>query len=142
MARGFSPGTGTAAVAVAAAVALSACGQGAPDLFAVKRSGADRAANLQLVVSDGGTVTCNGGDPKGLSGDQLLTARELSRELNEAATLGLRLPAGKGTVLSYEARVENGTVSFSDTSRQKPASFDRLAGFVDDVAENVCQIRR
>jgi hypothetical protein len=39
-------------------------------------------------------------------------------------------------------RSAGGTVSFSDTSPQRPAVFDRVAGFTDDIAENVCGITR
>ena len=47
---------------LAALILLAGCG-GSPaaDLFEVKRSGADANANLTLLVSDDGTVTCNGG---------------------------------------------------------------------------------
>lgn len=126
----------------ALALVLAGCGQPAPDLFEVRRSGDDPGANVTLVVSDGGSVTCNGGSPRTLGGDRLLTARELTRELTEAATLGLQLPPGRDAILSYRVRLEAGTVSFSDTSRHRPASFNRLAGFVADVAENVCGIER
>lgn len=124
------------------AVALGGCGQPSPDLFAVQRSGEGRGSDVELVVSDGGTATCNGGDARALDGDQLLEARELSRELAEAAALGLELPPGEDPTLSYRARLEAGTVSFTDASRNRPPSFDRLVGFVADVAENVCGIER
>ena len=48
------------ALAAARRWLLAGCGGPAGDLFEVKRSGADRAANLTLVVSDDGFVTCNG----------------------------------------------------------------------------------
>lgn len=132
-----------AAGLLAAALVISGCGgQAAPDLFEVRRTGDDRGANVSLVVSDSGTVTCDGGPPRPLSGDRLLTARELSRELTEAATLGLELPPGPDPILSYRVRLEAGTVAFSDTSRDKPPSFNQLAGFVHDVAENVCGVER
>ena len=36
---------------------LAGCGARSPDLFLVERSGPDTAANLTMVVSDGGSVT-------------------------------------------------------------------------------------
>ena len=123
-------------------LAAAGCGAPAPDLFAVERSGADANANLRLVVSDGGTVRCNDGDPRAIDADQLLQARELARDLEEPSALGLELPRGRGTVLSYRVRSASGTVAFSDTSPQKPPVFDRVAGFTHDVAENVCGISR
>jgi hypothetical protein len=130
--------------AVAAAlvvVALTGCGTASPDLFEVRRSGEDRAANLTLVVNDGGSVTCNG-EEHALDADRLLTARELARDLAEQAELGVELPPGPGAVLRYRVRMEAGTVSFSDTSRGNPPVFLRLAGFTKDVAERVCGIVR
>jgi hypothetical protein len=131
---------GAVAVLLATA-ALAGCGAESPDLFEVRRSGADRPANLTLVVSDGGTVTCNG-TRHTLDADRLLRARELERELSEQAELGLELPAGPGAVLSYRVRMEAGTIAFSDTSRGSPRSFLALAAFTKDVAEDVCGIDR
>jgi hypothetical protein len=124
-----------------AALSLASCGTASPDLFEVNRSGEDRNANLTLVVNDGGHVTCNG-EEHPLDADRLLTARELSRELAEPAELGLELPPGPGTNLSYRVRLEAGSVSFSDTSPGNPQAFLRLAAFTKDVAERVCGIFR
>ncbi len=129
--------SGLAAMAIAAG-----CGQPSPDLFEIRRSGADPNANLRLVVSDGGTVRCNGAEPKGLDADRLLRARELARDLEEPTALGLELERPRGSVLSYRVRSAGGTVSFSDTSPQRPAVFDAVAAFTDDVAEDVCRIER
>jgi hypothetical protein len=120
---------------------LAACGSESPDLFEVRRSGEDRAANLTMVVSDGGSVDCNGTSHP-LDPDRLLRARELERELSEQAELGLELPAGPGAVLSYRVRLEAGTVAFADTSQGAPRSFSALAAFTKDVAEDVCGIDR
>lgn len=129
-------------LAVLAALAAAGCGQPSPDLFAVERTGEGAGSDVTLVVSDAGTVTCNGGESRALDSDQLLTARELTRELSEAATLSLELPPGRDPMLAYRVRLEAGVVSFTDASRDRPASFDRLVGFVADVAENVCGIER
>ena len=124
-----------------AALLVAGCGTASPDLFEVRRSGEDRAANLTMVVNDGGRVTCNGREHE-LDADRLLRARELERELAEPAELGLELPPGPGANLSYRVRMEAGTVAFSDTSRGNPAAFNRLAAFTKDVAERVCGIVR
>ncbi len=124
------------------AIALAGCGQPSPDLFEIRRSGQDQAANLRLVVSDGGTVRCNDAEPKGLDADRLLRARELSRQLEEPTALGLELEPGPNSVLAYRVRSAGGTVAFSDTSPQRPPVFDALAAFTDDVAEDVCGIER
>ena len=123
------------------AMLVAGCGTASPDLFEVRRSGEDRAANLTMVVNDGGQVTCNGREHE-LDADRLLRARELSRELAEPAELGVELPPGPGANLSYRVRMEAGTIAFSDTSRRNPPAFNRLAAFTKDVAERVCGIVR
>jgi hypothetical protein len=133
--------TGRALAGLLTATALAGCGTESPDLFEVRRTGPDRPANLTMVVSDGGSVTCNG-TTHPLDADRLLRARELERTLSEQAELGLELPAGPGAVLSYRVRLEAGTVAFSDTSRGSPQSFYELAAFTKDVAEDVCGIDR
>lgn len=120
---------------------LAGCGGQAPDLFEVRRSGADRNANLTMLVSDGGSVTCNGREHP-ISNERLLEARELARELAPQAELNLQLPPGPNAVLSYRVRLEPGEVSFADTSRPLPQSFAKLTAFVSDVSESVCGISR
>ncbi len=129
-------------VAGAAALAvLTGCGTAPPDLFLVERSGADRNANLELVVGDGGTVTCNG-EEHALDAERLLTARRLLREMEPQAELGIELPPGPGSQLSYRATMEKGTIAFSDRSEGLPQTFLELAAFTKDVAERVCGIER
>jgi len=120
---------------------LAGCGARPADLFLVERSGADPAANVEMVVSDGGSVTCNGKEHK-LDGDRLLRARAITRELAEPAELGLELPPGPGANLSYKVTLEAGHVAFSDTSKGNPQAFFELAAFTKDVTERVCGINR
>jgi hypothetical protein len=124
-----------------ATVLLAGCGGPAGDLFEVKRSGTDRNANLTLVVSDDGYVTCNGRRHE-LPPKLLLRARQLARDLSVQAELNLALPAGQDSVLAYKARMQAGTVAFSDTSRPLPASFTELTVYTKDVAEDVCGMTR
>jgi hypothetical protein len=131
-----------AALALALGAALLAgCGTPSPDLFLVERSGADPNANLELVVSDGGSVRCNG-EEHPLDTDRLLTARRLLREVEPQAELHLELPPGPRANLSYRVEMEKGTIAFSDTSAKIPQTFQQLAGFTKDVAERVCGIQR
>jgi hypothetical protein len=128
-------------LALVAALALASCGGPAGDLFEVERTGADRKANLTLVVSDDGYVTCNGHQHE-LPPKLLLRARQLARDLSVQAELNLALPSGQDSVLAYKARMQAGTVAFSDTSRPLPASFTELTVYTKDVAEDVCGITR
>ena len=123
------------------ALLLAGCGAPSADLFVVKRSGADRNADLTLLVSDDGTVTCNGHKHE-ISNQQLLDARGLTRDLSKQAQLNLSLPPRPGSVLSYRVRMEAGTVAFSDTSRPLPVAFTKLEQFTKDVSEDVCGIHR
>lgn len=127
---------------VLAAVALTGCGADSADLFEVQRTGKDPNANVDLVVNDGGTVSCNGGESIALPGTGLLDARELARELEKQASLSIELPPGPGATLRYVVRLSNGRVAFSDTSENRPEVFDQLVGFSADVIENVCEIER
>jgi hypothetical protein len=121
---------------------LAGCGAPSADLFEVVRSGKDKNANVRLLVSDDGTVRCNRGKPLAMGAKRLLDARQLARDLDKQAALGLELPRGPGSILSYRVRLEAGTVGFSDTSRGRPATFNRVAAFSADVIERVCKITR
>ena len=127
--------------ALAVALVLIGCGSPPADLFSVERSGADPNANVEVVVSDGGSVTCDGKEHE-LDADRLLTARQLVRDLAPQAELGIELPRGPGTNLSYRVSMESGTVAFSDRSPGVPRTFQRVAAFTKDVTERVCGIQR
>lgn len=121
---------------------LAGCGAPSADLFVVTRSGKDKNANVEVLVSDDGTVRCNKGKPKEMGTKRLLDARELSRNLQKQAALGLELPKEKGSILSYRVRLEAGTIAFSDRSRGLPKTFTHLEAFSSDVIERVCGITR
>jgi hypothetical protein len=96
---------------------------------------------VDVVVSDGGSVTCDG-EEHALDADGLLTARQLVRDLSPQAELGIELPPGPGTDLSYRVSMEAGSIAFSDRSPGVPRTFLRLAAFTKDVTERVCGIER
>ena len=129
------------ALVLVLAVAVAGCGTAPPDLFEVKRSGEDRNANVDVVVNDGGSVSCNGKEHP-LDADLLLRARQLLRDLEPQAELHLELPPGPRSQLRYRARMEAGTVAFADTSPNNPKSFLALAAFTKDVSEDVCGLER
>jgi hypothetical protein len=123
------------------AALLVGCGSRPPDLMVIQRSGADPNANVELLVNDGGTVTCDGKEHE-LDAERLLTARRLVDDLERQAELGIELPPGPGTQLSYRVTMEAGTIAFSDRSEGVPSTFQRLAAFTKDVTERVCGIER
>jgi hypothetical protein len=124
------------------ALLLAGCGSPPADLFVVQRSGSGRNARLTLLVQDDGYVVCNHGPQHQLSSARLLDARRLVRDLEPQAQLHVQLPPGPRSVLSYRVRLQDGTVSFSDTSRPMPAAFARLTAFTADVSEDLCGIKR
>jgi hypothetical protein len=126
---------------VVLAVAVAGCGAPAADLFEVTRSGTDTNANLHLLVSDDGSVTCNGTRHE-IPGKMLLDARELTRNLEQPAELNLALPPGPNSLLRYKVRMQAGTVAFADTSRPLPSAFARLTVFTKHVSEDVCGLKR
>ena len=129
------------AAVLALALAGAGCGTPPPDLFEVERTGEDRNANVDVVVNDGGSVSCNGKEHT-LEADLLLRARQLVRDLQPQAELHLELPPGPRAQLRYTVRMEAGTVAFSDTSRDNPKPFLALAAFTKDVTEDVCGLER
>ena len=130
------------AAAVLGALALTGCGAESADLFEVRRSGADPNANVNLVINNGGTASCNGQKPVALPGKRLLDARELARQLEKQASLSIELPKERDAVLHYVVRTSNGRVAFSDTSPDRPKAFDDVVAFSKDIIENVCGIDR
>lgn len=139
-----------AALAAASAVLIGACGTPSADLFVVERSGTIPGAKLELQVTDGGQVACNGSDLKDITSDQLIDAREILRDLNggdEDQAVGpadrkLRLAPGPGSILRYRVRAEQGTVTWSDTSAGQPGVLRRLAAYTRTIAKSACGLER
>lgn len=139
-----------AGLVVLAAAVLVAAGCGAPsaDLYVVHRTGSIPGAKLTMLVGDGGTVRCNGGPQREITSADLIDAREIARGLNGTeeepgpAREQLRLPPGPYSIMRYRVRSENGTVTFSDTSRGQPQAFYDLAKLTRDLAKRVCGLAR
>jgi hypothetical protein len=123
-------------------LAGAGCGSAAPDLFAVQRSGTVPGARLTLVVSDNGTVRCNGGPGRQLPDPELLGARQLQRDLGKPATQGVALAPGSRSVFTYSVTTPGGSVRFSDTSPGIQPVFQRLAAFTREVARGACGLPR
>jgi hypothetical protein len=141
-----------ATAAIVAAANATACGGGPPgDLFVVTRSGTVPGAKLTLLLIDDGGATCNGGKRHDITSEQLITARELRRELDGdphkdddkgLAEQHIDLPPGSITSYSYRVRSEKGTVAFSDTSARQPQTFYKIAQLTRDVARQSCGLAR
>jgi hypothetical protein len=127
---------------LAALILLAGCGGGiaAPDLFIVQRTGNGPGARLTLLVNEEGGLRCNGGPTLKLSDPLLVRARAIQEELHEQASEHLSLPPGRGSVLHYYLRDENGTVRFSDDSPEQPKILRELALLVLQIAQQTCHL--
>ena len=141
---------------IAAAATLASCNGSLPaDLFVVQRTGSIPGARLTLRISDDGGAFCNSGQRKDITSAQLITAREIRRELDGdpkdddhpehqvgLASKHIALPPGAISNLSYRVVSEKGAVGFSDTSARQPQTFYRLAKLTRDVARGACGLPR
>lgn len=139
------------ALAALAAVVLAGCGEGgAPaDLFVVTRSGDIPGARLVLRVTDDGRAACNGRPLVAIASRDLIDARQIRRELEGEeegetgpADEGLSLPPGPMPIFRYAVRGQDGTVSFSDTSRGQPQAFRDVAALTRRIAKGPCRLPR
>ena len=123
---------------------LAGCASGTPsaDLFAVQRTGKVPDGRLNLIVSDGGGITCDGRPGSEMTSAQLLTARDIARDLSPPSKRGLRLKPAGDSILQYRVHSADGTLSFADNSAGKPHVLDRLVLFVRQVAQQHCGLQR
>ncbi len=127
----------TRLAAVGLACTLVACGGPAASLFGVQRSGTIPGANLRLVPSGDGTVTCNGRSVE-LPDALLITAETLGDDVLAPATKHVRLPSGPHPIYTYVVDTPSGTFSYSDDSPHQTGLMRRLAAWVRTVGKTVC----
>jgi hypothetical protein len=120
------------------ALVLAGCGLrvNAADLFVLQRTGQGRT--LTLLVSDGGTIRCNGGPAKPLPDPLLLQARDLATNLDKDAKARLSLPGRPASVYTYRFQLQDGTVSFADTSAGAHPELAPAELFAAQTAHAVC----
>ena len=126
------------AVALSAALLAAGCGTPSADLFVVERTGDLPDAELSLLVSDGGTVRCDGGEERQMAQDRLLAARDLARDLAPVLDDEPRLPAAEGSLLRYRVIAGEGEATFADTSPRLPPALARVQRFTRAVARESC----
>jgi hypothetical protein len=131
-----------APLAALAALGLAGCGSEARDLFLVTRSGDVPGAALTLRITDDGRASCNRKPLVEITSAQLITAREVARDLEDPSKAQLRLAPGAQSVFSYRVRTEDGGVAWSDDSARQPAVLFKLAKLTRDVAKGPCRLAR
>jgi hypothetical protein len=136
--------SGIATAGLAAALALAACNSGSPaaDLFLVQRGGDVPGAKLALRVTDDGRASCNRGPLVEITSAQLITARQLQRDLEPLAKRRFALAPGPDSILNYRVVMEDGALRFADDSRGQPPALFKLAKLTRDVARGACHLAR
>lgn len=133
-------GKARCAALAATVVALPAAGCGLnvqpADLFVLQRSG--QGHPLTLLVSDGGTIRCDGARPKPISDAMLLQARDLADNLAKDAKAKLSLSPGRHSVYTYRVKLQDGTISFADTSASAHHELAAAELFAAQTAHGVC----
>jgi hypothetical protein len=119
------------------AAALAGClSVQSPDLFLLTRTGG--GPKLTLLVSDGGTVRCNGGSAKPLPDKLLLQARDLANTLDNDAKQQLHLPRTSNSVVFYTVKLKDGTISFPDTAARTHPELAQLELLAVQIAQGPC----
>jgi hypothetical protein len=129
------------AAALVLVLALGACGTPSPDLFVVHRTGTVPGAKLDLLVSDQ-TATCNKDAPRELSSAEIITARDILKDLLEFQRADATVPpAPPAQIFRFSLRSEAGTTRWGDTT-QRPSVLPRITQFTRDLAKGLCGLTR
>jgi hypothetical protein len=107
-----------------------------PDDFLLTRTG--QGTKVTLLVNDGGTIRCNGGKARPISSALLIHARDLTDGLTNDAKRSLRIPAPPNSVYRYTVKLQQGTVSFPDTSAARREEFASAEQFVLQALAGPC----
>lgn len=128
----------TIAVLLLGSPALAGCGLNvqSPDLFMLTREG--QGQRLELLVSDGGTIRCDGRSPEPLSDHLLIQARALASDLDKDAKARLALPASQASVFTYAIKLQDGTISFPDTAAGKRHELSEAELFAVQASRAAC----
>ena len=120
------------------AALIAGCGLNiqAADLFLLTRTG--QGQQLTLLVSDGGTIRCDGGRARSLPAPLLLRARDLANSLDGDAKRSLRLVSGPDAVFRYVIRLQDGTISFPDTAARTRPELAQTELFAVQATQQVC----
>jgi hypothetical protein len=124
--------------AVLLSSALAGCGLNvqSADLFVLTRSGEGKT--LSMLVSDGGTISCNGAARKRLPDRLLIDARQLASDLDTDARAKLRIAPSATSVYTYTIKLQDGTISFPDTAANTHPELARAQQFALQAGHGEC----
>ncbi len=108
------------------------------DLFVLTRTG--QGQTLRMLVNDGGTIRCNGGHARALSNALLLRARDLASSLDKDVKAHMKFPSKANTVFTYRVQLQDGTLSFADTSAAGHTELAQAELFAVQAAQSACGI--
>jgi hypothetical protein len=128
-------------VSLLAVILLSGCGLNvtSADLFVLTRTG--QGQKLTMLVSDGGTIRCDGGRTRALPNALLLQARDIASSLDSDVKAHRTFPPKPGSVFTYRVELQDGTLTFADTSATaKHQELSRAELFAVQAAQSGCGI--
>jgi len=141
--RGLSVRLPLLVATVTALLLLTSCGtQTSADLYLIKRTGKIPGANLTLLVTDNGSVRCNGGPPRPLPNDMLLQSRELTKQLAEDQSKPIPMIGVPNSIYDFTVTFGAGKVGWQDGNPYVPESFKQLAYLTRRIAKQVCGLKR
>ena len=92
-----------------------------------------------MLVSDGGTIRCDTGHAQPISDALLLQARDLADNLAKDAKAKLSLPPANHSIYTYRIKLQDGTISFADTSAIAHHELSAAELFAAQAASGVCR---
>jgi hypothetical protein len=127
-----------AGVGVLLAASLAGCGFSvqSADVLLLKRAG--QGKTVTVLVSDGGTIRCDGGKPKPIADALLIRARDLGDGVARDAKAKLRIPSPPNSIYRYTVSVPNGTISFPDTAAARRPELASAEQFTLAVLAGPC----
>jgi hypothetical protein len=126
----------TAAIGLIVIVAGCGLNVQSADLFVLTRTGPGNA--LTLLVTDSGTIRCDGGPAHTLPDPLLLQARQLAGDLDQDVKVKLRIAPVAGSVYSYAVKLQDGTLSFPDKAAATHSELARAELFTAQAAQTAC----
>jgi hypothetical protein len=108
------------------------------DLFVLTRTG--QGQTLTMLVNDGGTIRCNGGHTRALPNALLLRARDIASSLDKDVKAHMKFQPKANTVFTYKVELQDGTLTFADTSAKGHSELAQAELFAVQAAQSACGI--
>lgn len=120
---------------LAAAAALAGCGSSPGNTIEITATGV--GASRAVLVTENGQGSCDGGPLRQLASDDVLSAREVARDLQQPIKGTARFMTGGGR--TFTARTVDGTVSWRELHKPLPAELARAELFGLQLGNQLCK---